>query len=186
MGSGQIGQFWHRELENAVQAISRPADICLVRRSLACGDPAPLCEPAGQFGDLVCNFRHGRDGGRVCGRASVRRPSRRGQCTPVCGAERVPRRRNRRRIADAHRRSQSHHRRRGRSTLERRAAEQRQSAATDRRVNRPSTGASYSGGASPRAGCRRAASCAIALRACGRNTGARCSAPSACWPSNRS
>ena len=33
--------------------------------------------------------------------------------------------------------------------------------------NRYSTGASYSGGASPRAGCRRAASCAIALRACG-------------------
>ena len=43
-----------------------------------------------------------------------------------------------------------------------------------RRADRYSTGASYSDGASPRAGCRRAASCAIALRACGRNTGARC------------
>ena len=33
----------------------------------------------------------------------------------------------------------------------------------NRRVNRSSTGASYSGGASPRAGCRLAASCGIAL-----------------------
>ena len=45
MGSGQMGQFWHRELENAVQAFSRPADICLVRRPVPSGDPAPLCEP---------------------------------------------------------------------------------------------------------------------------------------------
>ena len=63
--------------------------------------------------------------------------------------------------------------------------EKRQSAAAAFLGNRSSTGASYSGGASPRAGCRRAASCAIALRACGRNTGTRCSARSACWPSNR-
>ena len=129
-GSGQIGQFWHRELEDAVQAISRPADICLVRRSVPSGDPAPLCEPARQLGDLLCDVRHGRGGGRVCGRASVRRPSRRGQCAPVCGAERVPRRRNRRRIADVHRRSQSPHGRRGRSTVERRG---RREASTCRR-----------------------------------------------------
>ena len=45
-----------------------------------------------------------------------------------------------------------------------------------RHVNRYSIGASYSGGASRRAGCRRAASCAIAVRACGKNTSAPCSA----------
>ena len=42
--------------------------------------------------------------------------------------------------------------------------------------SRSSTGASLSDGASPRAGCHRAASCAIALRACGAHTGPRCSA----------
>ena len=52
----------------------------------------------------------------------------------------------------------------------------------NRRVILSSTGANCNGGASPRAGCRRAASCAIGIRACGSNTGARCSAPSACWP----
>ena len=185
-GSGQIGQFWHRELENAFRRFhDRLTFVWFEDLSLA-GDPAPLCQPAGQLGDLVCNVRHGRDGGRVCGPASVRRPSRRGQCTPVCGAERVPRRRNRRRIAAAHRRSQSPHSRRGRSTLERRAAEQRESAATARRSTDLRLARATAVG-HPRepvaAGQRRALS---RVRACGRNTGARCSAPSACWPSNRS
>ena len=167
MGSGQIGQFWRRELEDAVQAISRPADICLVRRSVPSGDPAPLCEPARQLGDLLFHVRHGRGGGGVCGRASVRRPSRHGQCAPVCGAERVPRRRHRRRIADVHRRPRSQHGRRGRSTLERRAAGQHQRAAAAPRATDIRLARVASGGASPRAGCRQAASCAIALRACG-------------------
>ena len=156
-----------------VQAISRPADICLVRQSVRSGNPAPQCEPARQLGDRVCHFRHGRGRGGVCGRATVRRASRRGQCTPVCGAERVPGSRSRRRIAAVHRRPQSQHGRRGRSTVERRGAEKHQTCRCSSRGNRYSTGASYSDGASPRAGCRQGASCAIALRACGAHTGGR-------------
>ena len=186
MGSGPLGQFWRRELENEFRRFHDRLtfvwsdDLSLQEILRRC---ASLPEHSAILYVIV---RHRRGRGGVCGRASVRRPSRHGQCPPVCGAERLPGRRNRRRIADVHRRPQSRHGRRGRSTVERRAAEQHQRAAATAQGNRHSTGASSSGGASPRAGCRQGVSCAIALRACGAHTGARCSAPSACWPSNRS
>ena len=56
VGSGQIGQFWHRALEKRVQTVPRPADICLAGRSIPSGDPAPLCEPATELGDLLFDF----------------------------------------------------------------------------------------------------------------------------------
>ena len=74
MGSGQLGRFWHRAAREAVQAISRSADIRLVRRSVPSGDPAPLCEPAAQLGDLLFHVRHGR------GRARRMRTS---ECSPT-------------------------------------------------------------------------------------------------------
>ena len=55
----------------------------------------------------------------------------------------------------------------------------------DRQANRYSMGASYGGGGLRKAACRRAASCAIAPPACGRNTSSPCSDRSARWPSNR-
>ena len=62
-GSGQLGQFWHRELESEFKRFHGPADVCLVRRSVPSGDPAPLCEPATRLGDLLSRLRHGRAGG---------------------------------------------------------------------------------------------------------------------------
>ena len=55
----------------------------------------------------------------------------------------------------------------------------------DRHANRSSMGASYGGGGLRRAACRQAASCVIAVRACGRNTSSPCLDRSARWPSNR-
>ena len=127
MGSGQIGQFWRRELENQFRRFHDRLTFVWFDNLSASGDPAPLCEPARQLGDLLCDFRHGCGRGSVCGRAGARRAPRRGQCAPVCGAQRVPGSGSRRRIAAVHRRPQSQHGRRGRSTLERRAAEQHQS-----------------------------------------------------------
>ena len=46
MGSGQTRQILASRARGTVQAISRPADVRLVRRSVPSGDPAPLCEPA--------------------------------------------------------------------------------------------------------------------------------------------
>ena len=58
-----------------VQAISRPADICLVRRSVPSGDPAPLCDPARQLGDLLCQLSaRTRQGQRL----------RTSECSPSC------------------------------------------------------------------------------------------------------
>ena len=74
----------------------------------------------------------------------------------------------------------------GHSTVERRVAPERQLYRHNEPVSRCSIGASYSGGGFPRTGCRPGAWCAFARRVCGRNTAAPCSAPSACWPSNRS
>ena len=124
-----------------VPAISRPAEVCLVRRSVRCGRSAPQCEPARQLGDRVCHFRHGHGRSCVCRRATVCRAPRRGQCTLVRRPERVPGSGSRRRIAAVHRRPQSRHGRRGRSTPERRTAEQPQSdakapGATDIRLAR--------------------------------------------------
>ena len=136
MGSGQVGQFWRRELENEFRRFHDRLtfvwfdDLSVqetLRRSASLPDNSAI---------VYVIFGTDADGGSVCGRASVRRASRHGQCTPICGAERVPGSRNRRRIAAVHRRPQSRHGRRGRSTLERRAAEQRQTCRHSSRVNR--------------------------------------------------
>ena len=84
MGSGQIGKFWRGELEEQFSAISRSPDICLARRAIPSGDPAPLCQPARQLGDFLCHVRYGRGRSGVCGRAGARRPPRHGQCSSVC------------------------------------------------------------------------------------------------------
>ena len=130
VGSGQIGQFWRRELEEPVRAISGSTDICLVRRSVPSGDPAPLCEPARQLGDLVCDFRHGRGGAAYADErvladlhATANAPLFAGQSVYLgagaVGGSLLP-------IDDL----SSQHGRRGHSTLERRAAEKHQRAAT--------------------------------------------------------
>ena len=46
MGSGLLGTILASRARGRVQAISRSADVRLVRRSVPSGDPAPLCEPA--------------------------------------------------------------------------------------------------------------------------------------------
>ena len=93
VGSGPIGQFWRRELENEFRRFHDRLTFVWFDRSVPSGDPAPLCKPAGQLGDRVCHLRHGRHGGGVCGRTSVRRASRHGECTAVCAVQRVPGRR---------------------------------------------------------------------------------------------
>ena len=102
MGSGLLSRFWRQELDEAVQAISRPADIRLVRGTVPFGDLAPQCEPSTQLGDLLSHLRHRRAGRGVCGRASARRPSRHGECSSVWDAERLLRHRGGRRNDDVH------------------------------------------------------------------------------------
>ncbi len=104
LGSGEIGKFWRRELEKQFTRFRRSPDICLVRRAIPSGAPAPLGQPAGQLRDLLSHVRYGRGRSGVCGRASARRPPRGGQCPPVCGAQRLPGSRSHRRIIAVHRR----------------------------------------------------------------------------------
>ena len=134
MGSGQLGKFWRRRARERVQAISRSPDICLVRRSVLAGDLAPLCEPSAPFGDLLFHLRHRR------GRAGRMRTS---ECSPNFTPRRMLRCLRRRAcylgsgvvggtlmsIDDLSRNTADV----ADSTLERRAAEQRQSAATTAR-----------------------------------------------------
>ena len=68
-GSGPNRPVLASRARERVQAISRPADICLVRRCLPRGDPAPLCESARQLRGLLRIVRYGRDRGGVRGRA---------------------------------------------------------------------------------------------------------------------
>ena len=186
VGSGPLGQFWRRELENEFRRFHDRLtfvwfDDLSVQETLA-----PQCEPARQLGDRLCHFRHGRGRGGVCGRANVRRASRHGQCTAICAAQRVPGSGSRRRIAAVHRRPQSRHGRRGRSTLERRAAEQHQTAATSRGATDLRL-ARVTAVGHPRepvaARERRALSRSEPVE---RIQGHGARAPSACWPSNRS
>ena len=130
MGSGQIGQFWHRELENQFTRFHDRLKFVwldnlslqeILRRCASLPDNSAI---------FYRSFRHGCDRGSVCGRPGVRRASRRGQCAPLCRAQRVSGSRSRRRITAVHRGPQSQHGRRGRSTLERRAAAQHHRTAT--------------------------------------------------------
>ena len=159
IGSGALGQFWRRELETEFarfrdrvtfvwsDELSLPEILRRVR------------EPSKPLGDLLSHLRHGRAGRGVRGRAGARRPSRHGECPHVWSAEPTARTWNCRWVDDVHWRPCSQHGRRGQSNPEWRATWKPQSTATDRRVNRYSIGASCSGGASPRVGCRLAASC---------------------------
>ena len=187
MGSGQLGQFWRRELENEFRRFHD-------RLTFVWFDDLSLPEILRRCASLPDNsaifyLTFGTDaaGRGVCGRASVRRASRHGQCSPVCGAERVPRRRNRRRIAAVHRRPQSQHGRRGRSTLERRAAGKHQTY----RHNAPGQPI-FDWRELQRWGIpesRLPAGSVVRYRAPSlwqRIQGHGARAPSACWPSNRS
>ena len=174
MGSGPIGQFWRRELENEFRRFHDRLtfvwfdDLSLpeiLRRCASLPDNSAI---------LYVTFGTDAAGAAYADERVFAELHATANAPLFAGAERVPGRRSCRRIAAVHRRPQSRHGRRGRSTLERRAAEQHQTYRHSCQGNRHSTGASSSGGASPRAGCRQAASCAIALRACGAHTGARC------------
>ena len=101
MGSSATGKVLASSPRSRVQAVSRPADIRLVRRLVASGDIALLRKPSQGLGDLLLHLRHGRVGSGVCRRASAGRPLRRGECSAVRGPERVPGLWSRRRQADA-------------------------------------------------------------------------------------
>ena len=173
IGSGSLGQFWRRELESEFTRFrDRVTFVWSDELSLA-GYPAPRREPSEPLGDRLSHLRHGRAGRGVRGRASARRPSRHGECPPVWSAQLTVRTWNRRWVDDVHRRPCSQHGRRGQSNPERRATCEASESRHNRRVNRYSIGASCSDGASPRVGCRLAASCSFAARACGMNTSAQ-------------
>ena len=84
MGSGQLGQFWRRELEEQFKRFHERLtfvwsnDLSLPEILRRC------CEPSTRLGDRVSRLRHGRAGWGVCGRASARRPSCHGECSHVC------------------------------------------------------------------------------------------------------
>ncbi len=80
MGSGQLARFWRRTAREGIQAISRPADVHLVRRFVPCGDPAPLCQPSRQFGDLLSRLRQRRGWRDLRGRPSACGASCHGKC----------------------------------------------------------------------------------------------------------
>ena len=90
MGSGQIGKFWHQELNQPFERFRDRLTFIWSDESVACGDLAPLCEPSTPLGDYLSHVRHRRCRSCVCGRASTRRSSRRGKCSLICGDERVP------------------------------------------------------------------------------------------------
>ena len=129
MGSGQVGQFWRRELENEFRRfhdrltfvwfdnLSVPEAL---RRSASLPDNSAIVYVI--FGTDVAGAAYADERVFAELHAAANAPL-------FAGAERVPWSRSRRRITAVHRRPQSRHGRRGRSTLERRAAEQRQSAA---------------------------------------------------------
>ena len=81
MGSGTLGKFWRRELEEEFKRFQDRLTFVWSERSVPSGDPAPLCEPSTRLGDLLSDLRHRRAGWGVCGRASARRPSRHGECS---------------------------------------------------------------------------------------------------------
>ena len=57
MGSGQIGKFWHRELENEFMPFHDRLTFIWSRRAVVCGNPAPLGEPATRRGDFLLHLR---------------------------------------------------------------------------------------------------------------------------------
>ena len=84
VGSGPIGQFWRRELENEFRRFHDRLTFVWFDQSVRSGNPPPQCKPARELGDRVCHFLYGRRGGGVCRRTNVRRASRHGQCTAIC------------------------------------------------------------------------------------------------------
>ena len=130
MGSGQIGQFWRRELENEFRRFHD-------RLTFVWFDDLSLPETLRRCASLPDNsailyVTFGTDAaGAAYADERVFAELHAAANAPLFAAHSVlPGRRSRRRIAAVHRRPQSRHGRRGRSTLERRAAEQRQTAAT--------------------------------------------------------
>ena len=101
-GTGQLGEFWRRELEEPFSRFRDRLTFEWLDKSVPFGDAAPLCQPAGPLGDLLSHVRHRRGRSGVRGRASARRPPRHGQCSSVWRAERAPRRWRCRRNDDVH------------------------------------------------------------------------------------
>ena len=83
LGSGQVGQFWRPQLEGEFEQFHEQALVHLVQRPVPSGDPASRREPPTQLGDRVRHLEYGRARRDVRGRARVRRPARRGECSPL-------------------------------------------------------------------------------------------------------
>ena len=83
-----------------IQAISRSADVHLVRRFIPRGHLAPLCQASQQFGDLLSRLRQRRGWRDLRGRPSACGTSCHGKCAHVWRAERDARDRHCRREHD--------------------------------------------------------------------------------------
>ena len=155
MGSGQLGAFWHRELEAEFKRF-RDRLTFIWSDDLSFAEILRRCASLpGHSAILYVTFGTDAQGGayadeRVLADLRARR-------MPLCL------RRTARYLGSGivggtlmtNDDLSREHRRRGYSTLERRAAGEHHRAAATARVSRSSTGANSSGGASPRAGCRR-------------------------------
>ena len=57
MGSGPVGKFWRKELENQFRRFHDRLNFVWFD-DLSLPEPAPLCAPSGPLGDFLCHFRH--------------------------------------------------------------------------------------------------------------------------------